>query len=47
MKHSVCFEILLLVSLSFSLSGTALGRQPDEHGKMMGGPAAPVKGSRS
>ena len=43
MKHLDCFEILLLLSLSFSLSGTALGSQHSVHDRMMSEQAAPVK----
>lgn len=43
MKHLNCFEILLLLSLSFSLSGTALGSQHSVHDRMMSEQAAPVK----
>lgn len=43
MKRPTFFQVLIVLPLSLSLSGAALGSQHNEHGKMMREQAAPVK----
>ena len=43
MRHSILFATLVMVPISMSLSGAALGERHDEHGKVMGGQMAPAK----